>query len=40
MYVSKLIECLEQNIRKQVDSERSSNTTQMNTLQNNRIETW
>ena len=31
-YVSKLIECFEQNIQKQIDSERPSNTTQMNTL--------
>ena len=29
-YVSKVIECLEQNIRKQIDCKRPSNTKQMN----------
>ena len=32
-YVSKVIECLEQNIRKQIDSKRPSNSKQMNRLQ-------
>ena len=39
-YVSKVIECLEQNIRKQIDCKRPSNTKQMNRLQNSRIEIW
>ena len=39
-YVSKAIECLEQNIRKQIDCKRPSNTKQMNRLQNIRIEIW
>ena len=34
--VSKVIECLEQNIRKQIDYKRASNTKQINRLQN----TW
>ena len=32
-YVSKVIECLEQNIRKQIDCKRLPNTKQMNSLQ-------
>ena len=32
-YVSKVIECLEQNIRKQIDCKRPSNTKQINRLQ-------
>ena len=39
-YVSKVIGCLEQNIRKQIDSKRPSNTKQMNRLQDIRIEIW
>ena len=39
-YVSKVIECLEQNIQKQIDCKRPSNTKQMNRLQNIRIEIW
>ena len=39
-YVSKVIECLEQNIRKQIDCKTPSNTKQMNRLQNIRIEIW
>ena len=39
-YVSKVIACLEQNIRKQIDCKRPSNTKQMSRLQNIRIETW
>ena len=39
-YVSKVIECLEQNIRKQIDCKRLPNTKQMNRLQNIRIEIW
>ena len=39
-YVSKVIECLEQNIRKQIDCKKPSNTKQMNRLQNIRIEIW
>ena len=35
---SKVIESLEQNIRKQIDSKRSSNTKQINRVQNIRIE--
>ena len=38
--MSKVIECLEQNIRKQIDCEGPSNIKQMNRLQNIRIETW
>ena len=38
--MSKVIECLEQNIRKQIDCKRPSNTKQMNRLQNIRIEMW
>ena len=38
--MSKVIECLEQNIRKQIDWKRPSNTKQMNRLQNVRIEIW
>ena len=37
---SKVIECLEQNIRKQIDCKRPSNTKQMNRLQNIRIKIW
>ena len=37
-YVSKVIECLEQNVRKQIDCKRPSNTKQMNRSQNIRIE--
>ena len=39
-YESKVIKCLEQNIGKQIDCKRSSNTKQMNRLQNIRIELW
>ena len=39
-YVSKVIECLEQNSRKQIDCKRPSNTKQMNILQNIRIKMW
>ena len=39
-YVSKVIEYLEQNVWKQVDCKRPSNTKQMNRLQNIRIEMW
>ena len=35
---SKVIESLEQNIRKQIDSKRSSSTKQINRVQNIRIE--
>ena len=35
---SKVIECLEQSIRKQIDFERPSSTKQMNRVQNIRIE--
>ena len=35
---SKVIECLEQNIRKEIDCKRPSGTTQMNRVQNVRIE--
>ena len=38
--MSKVIECLEQNIQKQVDCKRPSKTTQMNRLQNIQIEIW
>ena len=38
--MSKAIECLEQNIRKQSDCKRPSNTKQMNRLHNIRIEIW
>ena len=38
--MSKVIECLEQNIRKQIDCKRLPNTKQMNRLQNTRIEIW
>ena len=34
---SKVIECLEQNIRKQIDCKRPSNTKQMNWVQNTQI---
>ena len=37
-YVSKVIECLKQNIRKSIDCKRPSNTKQMNRLQNIPIE--
>ena len=36
--LSKVIECLEQNIRKQVDYKGPSNTKQMNRVQNIRTE--
>ena len=36
----KVIECLEQNNRKQIDCKRLPNTKQMNKLQNIRIEIW
>ena len=39
-YVSKEIECLEQNIWKQIDFKRSSNIKQKNRLQNIQIEIW
>ena len=39
-YMSKVIECLEQNIRKQIDCKTPSNTKQMNRLQNIQIEIW
>ena len=39
-YVSKVMECLEQNIRKQIDCKRPSNIKQMNRLQNIQIEIW
>ena len=35
---SEVIECLEQNIRKQIDCKRPSRTKQMNTVQNIRVE--
>ena len=38
--MSKVIECLEQNIRKQIDCKRPSNIKQMNILQNIQIEIW
>ena len=38
--MSKVIECSEQNIRKQIDCKRPSNTKQINRLQNIRIEIW
>ena len=34
---SKVIECLEQNVRKQIDCKRPSNTKQMNWVQNTQI---
>ena len=37
---SKVIECLEQNIRKQIDCKRPLNTKQMNRVRNIRIEIW
>ena len=37
--LSKVIECLEQNIRKQIDYKRPSNIKQMNRVQNIRTET-
>ena len=39
-YMSKAIECLEQNIRKRIDCKRPSNTKQINRLQNIRTEIW
>ena len=39
-YMSKVIEYLEKNIRKQIDCKRSSNTKQISRLQNIRIEIW
>ena len=36
---SKVIECLEQNIRKQIDCKRPSNTKQINWVQNIQIKT-
>ena len=39
--MSKVIECLQQNIRKQIDNKkRLSHTKQMNKLQNIRVEIW
>ena len=38
--MSKIMECLEQNIRKQIDYKRPSNKKQMNRLQNIGIEIW
>ena len=38
--MSKVIECLEQNIRKQIDCKRLPNIKQMNRLQSTRIEIW
>ena len=38
--MSKVIELLEQNIRKQIDCKRPSNIKQMNRLQNTQIEIW
>ena len=38
--MSKVIEYLEKNIRKQIDCKRSSNTKQISRLQNIRIEIW
>ena len=37
---SKVTECLEQSIRKQIDCERPSSTIQTNRVQNIRIETY
>ena len=37
---SKVIECLEQNIRNQIDYKRPSNTRQINWIQNIQIEMW
>ena len=37
---SKVVECLEQNIRKQIDYNRPSSIKQMNRAQNTRIEIW
>ena len=37
---SRVIECLEQNIRKPIDSKRPLNTKQMNWIQNIQIEIW
>ena len=37
---SKLIECLEQNIQKQINCKRPSSTKEMNRVQNIRIEIW
>ena len=39
-YESKVIKSLEQNILKQIDCKRPSNTKQMNRLQNIQIEIW
>ena len=38
--MSKIIECLEQNIRKQIDCKRPSNIKEMNILKNIQIEIW
>ena len=37
---SKVIECLEQNIRKQIDRKRPSNTKQINRARDIQIEIW
>ena len=37
---SKVVECLEQNIRNQIDYKRPSNTKQINWIQNIQIEIW
>ena len=37
---SKVVECLEQNVWKQIDYKRPSNTKQMNRVQNIWIEMW
>ena len=37
---SKVIECLEQNIRKQIEYKRPSNTEQINRVQNIPTEIW
>ena len=37
---SRVIACLEQNNRKEINCKRPSNTKQMNRVQNTRIEIW
>ena len=39
-YVSKVIECLKQNIGKQINCKRPSNTKHINRLQHIRVEIW
>ena len=39
-YVSKIIECSKQNVRKQITCRRPLNTNQVNRLQNIRMEIW